>query len=178
MRRASPKGAVALRPVTASDVELLRRWHRQPHVVAAAGDDWGWEAAELARKPDWREQFIALVDGKPIGFLQIIDPSREESHYWGSVAPGHRAIDIWIGETAYLGPGYGARIMELAIARSFADPAVTAVLVDPRDTNQRACRFYERLGFEYVVKRCFDDEYCAVYRLTRPAAFLKARKTA
>ena len=110
-------------------------------VVAAVGDDWGWEA-ELARQPGWREQFIAEVNGRPIGFVQILDPSRDESQYWGSVALGHRAIDIWIAEKAYLGRGYGTQMMKLAIARAFADPAVTAVLVDPRDGNLAACRFY------------------------------------
>lgn len=169
---------MTLRPATADDLELLRHWHRQPHVVAAAGDDWGWEAADLAENPAWRERFIAEIGGKPIGFLQIIDPSRDESQYWGSVSPGHRAIDLWIGEKDYLGRGYGTRMMQQAIARAFADPSVTAVLVDPRDGNRLACRFYERLGFEFVVKRCLDDEYCAVYRLTRPAAASNARKTA
>jgi aminoglycoside 6'-N-acetyltransferase len=33
-----------------------------------------------------------------IGFVQIIDPAREESHYWGDAPGGLRAIDIWIGE--------------------------------------------------------------------------------
>lgn len=177
-RKAAAKGAVTLRPATADDLQVLRHWHRQPHVVAAAGDDWGWEEADLARRPDWREQFIAEVGGKPIGFLQIIDPAREDSQYWGSIVPGHRAIDIWIGEQDQLGRGFGTQMMNQAIARAFADPSVTAVLVDPRDSNLRACRFYERLGFEFVVRRCFDDDYCAVYRLTRPAAASIARKTA
>ena len=165
-RRAVPQ-AVTLRPATPDDLELLRHWHRQPHVIAAAGDDWGWEA-ELARHPDWREQFIAEVGGRPIGFIQIIDPSRDDSQYWGCIAEGHRAIDIWIGDADYLGHGYGEQMMELAIERSFADPTVETILVDPRDCNTRAHRFYERLGFEYVVERQFGEESCFVYRLNRP----------
>jgi len=175
-RKPAP-GLVTLRPATPADAPLLRHWDRQPHVIAAKTDeDWQWET-ELRIQRDWREQFIAEVGGHPIGFLQVMDPE-QEGQYWGCIEPGHRAIDIWIGEKAYLGRGYGTRMMKLAIARAFADPSVSAVLVDPREANRGACRFYERLGFEYVVKRCLDDEYCAVYRLTRPAAVANARKTA
>jgi aminoglycoside 6'-N-acetyltransferase len=58
--------------------------------------------------------------------------------------------------------------MKLAIERAFADPTVTSVLVDPLDSNTRSHRFYERLGFEYVVRRRFGDDCCCVYRLKRP----------
>ena len=167
-RRAAPH-AVSLRPATIEDLELLRHWHRQPHVIAAAGDDWGWET-ELARHPDWREQFVAEVGGHPIGFIQIIDPSREDSRYWGCVAEGHRAIDLWIGDPDYLGRGYGEQMINQAVERSFADPTVQVILVDPRDCNTRAHRFYERLGFQFVVNRRFGEDRCLVYRLTRPGA--------
>jgi len=148
---------------------LLRHWDERPHVIAAKGDeDWQWQA-ELARRPDWREQLIAEVDGRPIGYLEIIDPTREETQYWGCISAGHRAIDIWIGEQDDLNRGYGTRIMQLAIDRAFADPSVHTILIDPLESNTRAHRFYERLGFEYVVRRCFGEDRCFVYRLTRPA---------
>lgn len=160
---------MTLRPTTPADLGLLKHWSRQPHVIAAIGDDdWQWEK-ELARKPAWREQFIAEAGGRPIGFLEIIDPSQDDEQYWGCVAPGHRALDLWIGEPADLNRGYGSQILKLAIERSFADPTVTAILVDPLERNDHAHRFYEQLGFEYVVNRCFGDDRCKVYRLTRPA---------
>jgi aminoglycoside 6'-N-acetyltransferase len=83
---------------------------------------------------------------------------------------GHRAIDIWIGEPDARNNGYGAQMMSLAVERCFADPAVHTVLVDPLVSNARAHRFYERLGFEFVVERAFGDHRCRVYRLTRKAA--------
>jgi aminoglycoside 6'-N-acetyltransferase len=61
-------------------------------------------------------------------------------------------------------------MMQQAIERCFADPAVQAILVDPLDCNQRAHRFYERLGFEFVVDRSFGDDSCSVYRLSRPGS--------
>jgi aminoglycoside 6'-N-acetyltransferase len=156
-----------LRPATLADLNLLQHWDEQAHVVASdPNDDWHWEI-ELDRTPDWREQLIAEIEGRPIGFMQIIDPAQEESHYWGEVAANLRAIDIWIGEETDLGKGYGTKMMQLALARCFADPAVTAVLIDPLASNTRAHRFYERLGFKFVDRRQFGDDDCFVYHLNR-----------
>ena len=165
--RSLAPGLVTLRPATLADAALLQRWDRAPHVIAAKGnDDWQWET-ELAIERDWREQFIAEIAGHPIGFLQIMDPERE-GQYWGCIEAGHRAIDIWIGERDYLNRGYGTQMMELAIERAFADPTVHTILIDPLEANRAAHRFYERLGFEYVVNRRFGDDRCCVYRLSRP----------
>jgi aminoglycoside 6'-N-acetyltransferase len=158
---------ISVRAATPADLTLLQRWDEQPHVVASdPNDDWHWDT-ELARSPEWREQLIAEVDGRPIGFMQIIDPRQEESHYWGDCAADLRAVDIWIGEEADLGRGYGTEMMQVALARCFAQPAVTAVLLDPLASNTRAHRFYERLGFRFLERRWFGDDDCFVYRLAR-----------
>jgi len=158
---------VRLRAATLDDLDLLRHWDEQPHVIQGdPNDDWNWDV-ELGRSPDWREQLIAEVDGRPIGFMQIIDPAREDSHYWGEVLANLRAIDIWIGDERDLGRGHGTHMMRLAIARCFADPTVTAILIDPLESNTRAHRFYERLGFRFVERRCFGQDQCLVHRLDR-----------
>ncbi|MEL7035306.1 MAG: GNAT family N-acetyltransferase [Cyanobacteria bacterium J06592_8] len=158
---------INLRLATAEDLNLLRYWDDQPHVIACdPNDDWAWDV-ELNRTPDWREQLIAEINDRPIGCIQIIDPAREETHYWGDVPDNLRAIDIWIGEETDLGKGYGTQMMQLALARCFADPKVTAVLIDPLTSNTRAHRFYERLGFQFVEYRRFDQDDCCVYRLNR-----------
>jgi aminoglycoside 6'-N-acetyltransferase len=158
---------IRLRTATLADAELLRHWDEQPHVIASdPNDEWNWET-ELGRFPAWREQLIAEIDGRPLGFVQIIDAAHEESHYWGDVPEGIRAIDIWIGEESDLGQGYGTEMMRLAITRCFAAPKVTAILIDPLASNTRAHRFYERLGFRFVERRHFGEDDCFVYRLGR-----------
>jgi aminoglycoside 6'-N-acetyltransferase len=156
-----------LRPATLADVPLLRHWDEQPHVIESdPNDDWSWED-EIGLDPEFREQLIAELDGRPIGFVQIIDPAKESTHYWGDVPENLRAIDIWIGEERDLGRGYGTAMMQLALERCFADPAVTAVLIDPLASNERAIRFYQRLGFRFVERRTFGLDDCAVHRLER-----------
>jgi aminoglycoside 6'-N-acetyltransferase len=160
---------VRLRTATADDRPLLEYWDTQPHVIASGGEDagaWEWER-ELGRAVPWREQFVIEVDARPIGFIQIIDPELEESHYWGEVEPHLRAIDIWIGEPDALGRGYGTAAMRQAIDRCFADREVSAILIDPLLSNDAAQRFYARLGFAVVGPRRFGGDDCLVMRLER-----------
>ncbi|MBL8550363.1 MAG: acetyltransferase [Hyphomonadaceae bacterium] len=163
----APDVSVSLRPATPADLDRMLRWSAAPHLAAAGGDDdWAWPE-EIHKTPDWREWLIAEAGSRPIGFIQIIDPLREETHYWGDCEPNLRAIDIWIGEPDMIGKGFGAHMMRQAIARCFAPPEVTAILIDPLATNTRAHRFYERLGFTFVEPRTFGDDACFVYRLNR-----------
>jgi aminoglycoside 6'-N-acetyltransferase len=158
---------IKLRTATPDDLALLQHWDRQPHVIASGpNDDWAWET-ELRRSPDWRELLIAELHGRAIGFIQIIDPAREDSHYWGDIGVGYRAIDIWIGEASNLGKGYGTAMMKLALDRCFAAPTVRAVWIDPLASNIRAHRFYERLGFRFVESRRFGEDDCCVFRISR-----------
>ena len=162
--------SLRLRDANFADAPLLRRWSDEPHVRAVTDDDWGWET-ELGRMVPWRAQLIAEVAGgggwRPIGFVQIIDPAREDSHYWGDVPGNLRAIDIWIGEADALGQGHGTTMMRAALARCFAAPDVEAVIIDPPDTNVDAQRFYRRLGFVADGVRVFGEDRCLVMRLTR-----------
>jgi aminoglycoside 6'-N-acetyltransferase len=161
-----------LRQAIPSDLSLLRYWDSKSHVVAARGDgedaSFDWER-EIPRRLDWRELLIAEIGGRPIGIVQIIDPRREETHYWGDVEADLRAIEIWIGEEADLGREYGSEMMRLALERCFADAMVKGVLTDPIVSNTRAHRFYERLGFQLVELRMFRSANCLVYRLDRQA---------
>jgi len=157
-----------LRLATPDDLVLLAAWDEKDHVKAATGPDDGYDwATELARTVPWREFLVGEVGGRPVGIVQIIDAREEETHYWGEAAPNLRAIDIWLGEEADLGRGYGSAMMRLALARCFAHPEVTAVLLDPLAANVRAHRFYERHGFAFVERRTFGSDDCFVYAIDR-----------
>ncbi len=158
---------IEFRKAEPADLDLLRHWDQQQHVFSSdPNDDWNWET-ELQRDPPWREQWIAEHQGRPVGFLQIIDPALEESHYWGDVPYGLRAIDIWLGDPADMGKGFGTQIMKKTITRCFEDPQVQAILLDPLESNTRAHLFYEKLGFLVIRRQRFGEDDCLVYRLDR-----------
>jgi aminoglycoside 6'-N-acetyltransferase len=171
----APHPSVSLRPATPGDAALLAAWDREPHVIACSSDDHLLEVAFNGL--DWTDELtnsayelayrIAEVDGRPVGALAVCDPHTEPSHYWGEIEPNLRAIDIWIGPPEWLNRGVGTAMMTQAINDCFADPAVTAIVIDPLNSNLAAHRFYRRLGFEVVGRRIFDEDDCLVHRLTR-----------
>lgn len=152
------------------DVALIEAWDRDPAVRAAlagaAADWWDWRD-EVRRDVPWRELLIAEELGRPIGFVQLTDAREEESHYWGDVAPGTWAIDIWIGSPTDRGRGLGRLVMDAATTRCFDRRGAATIVIDPLVTNEAAIRFYERYGFVAVGRREFDGDHCLVMRLDR-----------
>ena len=166
-----------LRRATFNDVPVLECWDADPDVIAATTDDDTTDRAfgglewrdELGQDSDVSYHLIAEVDGRPVGAMQVCDPHVEPTHYWGVIAPNLRAIDIWIGADSDRNKGYGREMMRLAHERCFADPTVTAIVIDPLARNTRAIAFYHRLGYVTVERRMFGDDDCFVLTLSRDA---------
>jgi aminoglycoside 6'-N-acetyltransferase len=160
-----------LRLAKIEDLSLLKYWEAKPHVVFATGGDNDledpWLENQLRNPSKFVQIYIAESEGRPIGVIQVADPLNEESHYWGSVDPNLRAIDIWIGEEKDLGKGFGTEMMKLIINRCFEDKTVDGIIIDPLVSNTRAIKFYEKIGFKLVGKTYFGDDHCAVYRLDK-----------
>ncbi|HYD86952.1 MAG TPA: GNAT family N-acetyltransferase [Vitreimonas sp.] len=167
--------ALTIRQATQDDVPVLERWDHEPSVIACTTDDpdaqQAFEGAvwadEIAARSDVSCYYIAELDGRPIGAMQVIDPYLEPTHYWGEIEPNLRAIDIWIGDARDRNAGHGATMMRAVIDRCFADPAIEAIVIDPLNSNTDAHRFYQRLGFKIVGRRIFGDDDCLVHRLDR-----------
>jgi aminoglycoside 6'-N-acetyltransferase len=144
---------LSLRDARHADIPTLERWDLDPTVIASASDNpdaasaWGeendWAENLDLHEPDVWGYWIAELaspDGtsRPIGCMQMCDPHPEPTHYWGDIEPNLRALDIWIGEPDARGKGYGELMMKLGIVRSFSNPAVTAIVIDPLASNTRA----------------------------------------
>jgi len=170
-------GAVlTLRVATQADVPTLTYWDGDPDVIACTTDDPNAEQAfpgavwsdEIGANSDVTCYYIAEFDGRPIGAMQVIDPHDEPTHYWGEIEPNLRAVDVWVGDAADRHKGYGALMMGAVIDACFADPDVTAIIIDPLNSNTGAHRFYRRLGFKPIGRRLFNGEDdCLVHRLER-----------
>jgi aminoglycoside 6'-N-acetyltransferase len=179
---------IHLRNATIDDMALLLQWDEKEHLQGSYGgdadyNDWNWEYELQRKNVSWRYQLIAEVvedveDEKkveehrtiPIGFVQIIDPREEESHYWGIDCERNlRAIDIWIGDERYLNRGYGTQIMKqiLQSPMVFGHTNVTGVIIDPMANNYDAHRFYQRLGFVPMGIQYFGPDRCLIHRMNR-----------
>lgn len=99
--------------------------------------------------------------------MEITDPENDDSRYWGVMPAGYRCIDIWIGEAAFRGRGFGTQMMRAVIDQCFDEPGVHTILIDPLASNTDAHRFYVRLGFRVVERRMFGDDDCLVFSLER-----------
>lgn len=166
---------LTIRVAAPADVPMLDLWDREPSVIACASDNPEAEQAfqdaywpdEIAGNSDVTCYYIAELDGRPIGAMQVIDPHREPTHYWGEIEPGLRAIDIWIGAPEDRNKGHGAAMMRAVIGRCFEDADVHAIVIDPLASNADAHRFYQRLGFKPLGRRRFGGDDCLVHRLER-----------
>jgi aminoglycoside 6'-N-acetyltransferase len=171
---------ITLRNATIDDIAMLLEWDEKEHLQGSYGgdpdfNDWNW-VYELRRNDlSWRYQLIAQgVENEshtiPIGFVQIIDPLEEESHYWGiDCEPNLRAIDIWIGDERYINRGCGTKIMKQVLQSSFVfgNMNVIGAIIDPMADNYAAHRFYQRLGFVPIGIQYFGPDRCLVHRMNR-----------
>jgi aminoglycoside 6'-N-acetyltransferase len=160
--------SIILRPATEADLALMKRWDRNDHTPPDPDEGWNWEV-ELGVPSPGRRQIIAELNGRPLGFMQLLDLGLDVSGYWQHLdnPAGHASIDIWIGELEDLNKGHGREMMRQAIELVFSDPAIHTILIDPQIENEGAIRFYQRLGFHFIEEREIWDEDVLIHALTR-----------
>ena len=137
--------AYAFRPMTATDLPLVRRWLMEPHVAEWWHDPETFEfvSGELDH-PDMA-QFIVTLDDRPLAYLQCYKMS--EWHNGFAPQPdGTRGIDQFIGEADMVGRGHGSAFIR-AFIETLLSNGVPRVVIDPRPINARAIRAYKKAGF-------------------------------
>ncbi|MCX6024310.1 MAG: GNAT family N-acetyltransferase [Chloroflexi bacterium] len=94
---------------------------------------------------------IMLLGGVPVGYLQFYPVSEElQPEYGLSGLTGLYAMDLFIGEPAEWNRGAGTRMVKAAVRYLFGVLGAEQVAIDPRVTNPRAVRTYEKCGFVKV----------------------------
>jgi aminoglycoside 6'-N-acetyltransferase len=138
--------AYAFRPMSVTDLPVIRRWLETPHVA-----EWWHDAAEQFElvsgdldHPDMA-QFIVAADAREFAYLQCYNISAWNAGF-DPQPVGTRGLDQFIGEADMLGRGHGS-----AFIRAFADNLLLSgtprVVIDPDPGNARAIRAYEKAGF-------------------------------
>jgi RimJ/RimL family protein N-acetyltransferase len=91
------------------------------------------------------------LDDVPIGYIQSYVAADAGDGWWPNEHdPGVRGIDQFLADGQHLGQGLGTQMVTEFVQRLFEDPNVTKIQADPRPSNGRAIRCYQKSGFRRV----------------------------
>ena len=101
--------------------------------------------------------WIACIGGKPYAMLMTIKETFDDNLgkiklLYLSQKGNSYGLDYMIGNTEYLGKGYGSKTLDKFICffRSEFDIKADTFLIDPVVDNHKAKRVYEKAGFKHV----------------------------
>lgn len=143
---------IFLRPMQLSDLPLFQKWLALPHVSTWYHDpeDWIYEIVHQEDEFSFLRHLIVGSGGKPIGFCQYY-PYWLSGEEWHGTTPleGTYSIDYMIGDTAFLGKGYGKRIILALLDQIRLLPDASRVIVQPEPENQASCGVLRSCGFQF-----------------------------
>ena len=136
------------------DYDCMSRWLSDPRVLEYyEGRDRPFDGAAVRAKfaprillTDRVTPCIVEQAGGAIGYVQFYPLDEPELTEYGLTAQDAPfGFDLFIGEPGKWGLGIGTRIVSMVIRRVFELGALT-VTADPRVSNPRAVRVYEKAG--------------------------------
>ncbi|GAA1299765.1 hypothetical protein Psi02_63230 [Planotetraspora silvatica] len=167
------------------DFPMLRRWLEQPHVARWWNHETSAEAVlrdfgPSARGEEPSEDFLALLDGLPLGLVQRCRLA-DYPEYLDDLSPvvdvpaEAMSIDYLIADQSWTGRGLGPRMIASMVERTWSDyPDATCVLVPVVAANRASWRALEKAGLRRVGEgniepdNPIDDPLHYVYRVDRP----------
>lgn len=99
-------------------------------------------------------QFVALVDGRVVGWADIVPARSPVLSHSGTLGMGVLP--------AFRGQGIGARLLGACIAKTWAK-GLMRIQLDVRSDNARAIRLYERHGFTREGTKHRSMKFGSVY---------------
>lgn len=134
--------------------EMLKRWFAEDHVREfwyGQGLENTWRSLDLfLRGEETPFSFWIAYDGRnAFGFLIISKVEVETDPLFTKYLTASSTaitLDLLIGETAYLGKGLGAKMIQEIISQQFSD--VTKVFIDPRSDHLKMIHICQKVGFQ------------------------------
>ena len=147
---------VRLRPATAADWPLIRRWLARPDIQAWWGPQSATEA-EVMMAMDSAHAICRIIEvsGEAVGYVHAVDATIWGEQLPEDLEPGTWDVDLFIASEAHRNQGVGAQALALLKGEVFATTLAVAVAVFPSIANERAVRAYEKAGFRW--KRVWND---------------------
>lgn len=143
---------LALRALCDKDIPLFKKWLYLPHVAAWYHDPLDW-IDEVEKRNDafaFLHHFIVVQDGKDIGFCQFYEYHHSGEDWHGTTEiNGTYSIDYLIGETDYLGKGFGKAIVMALIEKIRGQHNAKRIIVQPEQENKASCNTLLSCGFSF-----------------------------
>ncbi|MEG0505689.1 MAG: GNAT family N-acetyltransferase, partial [Raoultibacter sp.] len=96
------------------------------------------------------QHFIVEVENRSIGFCQIYEYHHSSETWHGNTEiDGTYSIDYLIGDTDYLGKGYGTAIINALIEKIRLEPSAKRIIVQPEPENKASCNTLLSCGFSF-----------------------------
>ena len=157
---------VSFRPLSLDDMPNMSKWLSDPEVAAWYGEG-GTSVEHLTAKYSSRiageeptRGFISQIDGIDVGYIQTY-PIDGYPKYAAQlkIESGAVGIDIFVGDAAYRGRGFGTAILRAFTQEIvFAEMDGVVALIGPEPGNARAIRSYEKTGFVFLKTVHVIDE--------------------
>ena len=141
-------------PLRSDDLQLVRDWLERDHVRRWWRDPIDEAIAKRLDgiEGDRTEQYLIVVDGRPIGMIQtyLVADSPEWEQIVGA-EPGLAGVDLLIGEEEATGRGLGPQLLEAFVREIvFARAGTNACVATVEEANRRSWRAFEKAGFRHV----------------------------
>lgn len=143
---------LSLRPLQDTDIEQLKIWLYNDHVLRwyHDTDDWLKEIKERSSEFSFLHHFIVNKEDEPIGFCQYYD-CFDAKEPWYSVERKEAvfSIDYLIGEEKHLRKGFGKQIIKLLIDEISQENENFEIIVQPEMENTASNKTLLANGFIY-----------------------------
>lgn len=141
-----------LRQFYDKDIKLFEKWLYMPHIAKWYHNPLNWidEAKKRNTEFSFLHHFIAELDGKPIGFCQYYEYHHSGEDWHGNTDINNTySIDYLIGDTEYLGKGYGTAIVKALIEKIKLHHNPNRIIVQPEQENKASCNTLLSCGFSF-----------------------------
>lgn len=140
---------MTFREFTPIDIVLFEAWLNKEYIKKWYSDQEDWLLEVKSDDFAFIHHFIVEEDGKPMGFCQYYDYSIPGEDWHGAFdITDTYSIDYLIGEEAYLGKGYGTRIIKTLIEKIFAETSAQKIIVQPDNDNSASRNTLLSAGFQ------------------------------
>jgi RimJ/RimL family protein N-acetyltransferase len=151
--------AITFKKLELKDMPLFFEWVKKPHIARWWKSDTYEEFVEKYQSKingaadNYSFPFIIHIDEKPIGWIQYYLADKTDDGWWmkqHGQPVGTIGMDIIIGETEYIGKGFGTMLIKKFVEKIFKETAAPKIIIDPDVENKAAIRCYEKVGFQKV----------------------------